>query len=144
MLRQAQHERKNFNDFNATSVRPEPVEGRKKRFFSILLSPTGHCPLSRQFQGTTQVRVGNKLKAGKDTFIGPSEAASISGADIVFYVAGKKVLIGWNSLVRANFYAPNGRIHFKGSELVGSLIGNKLKTGKGSIVAADSFIGRHQ
>ena len=30
MLRQAQHERKNFNNCHIRSVHPEPVEGRKR------------------------------------------------------------------------------------------------------------------
>jgi len=33
MLRQAQHERKIFNDFSTRPVRPEPVEGRTRVFF---------------------------------------------------------------------------------------------------------------
>ena len=32
MLRQAQHERKIFNDFSTKPVRPEPVEGRGRIF----------------------------------------------------------------------------------------------------------------
>jgi len=93
------------------------------------------------FDAATKLRVAKNLKASKDTFIGPSTEADITAGDIVFYVAGNKVKLGANSLARANFYAPDGRVNFKGSEATGALIGEKIKTGKGSTISLESSFG---
>lgn len=92
------------------------------------------------FGAASEVRIAKKLITSKDTFIGPDNGSGISAADIVFYVAGRKAALGKDSRVQANFYAPDGKILFRGNEATGSFIGKQLKTGKGSTVHLDSFL----
>lgn len=90
------------------------------------------------FGGTSQVTVKNNIKVGNEVMVGPTATAIISPADIVFYVNGGKVKFGRDSMIQANFYAPNGKISFNRSDAQGAFIGAQVETGKDSEVILDS------
>ena len=61
MLRQAQRERKIFNDFSTRPVRPAPVEGRMRVFFPHLKKDSYICELGPARQRKMRRRVVRAL-----------------------------------------------------------------------------------
>lgn len=95
------------------------------------------------FGGPSEVRIEEKFKTGKKTYVGPQNTTTISAKDIVFYVAGvngktgkmgaspKSAKVGLNNTVFANFYVPNGMLWLRQKSVVeGAFIGKDVSVGK--------------
>ena len=113
--------------------------------------------------------VEGKFQTDKDSFVGPAIGSDIDASDIIFYVAfpgdkpGRKrgdedddddddddegglgpaaVVIGKNSRVRANFYAPNGLLVLgRGTVAAGGFFARNVKVERGAKVTFESFYG---
>ena len=103
------------------------------------------------FGGPSEVRIEEKFKTGKKTYIGPQNTTTMSAKDIVFYVVGmngktgkmgaspKSAKVGLNNTVFANFYVPNGMLWLrKNSVAEGAFIGKDVSVGKGVKVTLNS------
>ncbi|UCG11003.1 MAG: hypothetical protein JSU72_10540, partial [Deltaproteobacteria bacterium] len=114
----------------------------------------GHPRARILFQAPTELIINNRLGLGKQAFIGPEEGSSISAKDIRIYVNGnngkkgtlrstpKAVVVGQNSTLRANIYAPHGTIWIrKGAVAEGAFIGKDVKVGQNAQILLKSGFG---
>ena len=106
------------------------------------------------FQAPTDMIINNRLKPGKDAFIGPEDGSGISAKDIRIYVCGingstgnlgatpKAARIGFNNTLHANIYAPFGTLWIKkGTIAEGSFIGRDVKIGANIQLSLNSGFG---
>ena len=103
------------------------------------------------FSATSEIRVQQKVATQTFTTIQPAAGASITGADILFYVAGvngtggglnetpKVVEIGTDNTIRANVYAPNGTVWLKDrAQARGAYLGKDVQVGVEAQVTLES------
>jgi len=94
------------------------------------------------FQAPTEVIINNRLEPGSHSQIGPADGSGITARDIVFYVNGmngstgdlganpQAAVIGTQSTVKANIYAPNGTIRIMNHcDVEGAVIGKDVLVG---------------
>ncbi len=104
------------------------------------------------FEGESQVHVARYLRTGLDTGIQPAEDSAVSASDILFYIGGgdestasletglEAVVLGKNSTVQANFYAPSGTIWMRKHVTArGSFWAQNIVVGKGSHLEVESW-----
>jgi hypothetical protein len=90
----------------------------------------------------TEVRVANRLQPGQGAVIGPAPDSGLDATDLVLFVAGingstgklgatpKAAAVGYNNVVTATIYAPNGTLWLKqGTQATGAFIGQDVKIG---------------
>ena len=106
------------------------------------------------FQTPTDLIINNRLGPGKNAVIGPDDGSGISAKNIRIYVNGinggtgylgatpKAAQIGYSNTLRANIYAPNGRVWIKqGTVAEGAFIGRDVKIGANVLVSLNSGFG---
>jgi hypothetical protein len=99
--------------------------------------------------GTTEVRVEESMKTGKEAYIGPANGSMIQPSDIIFYIAGtgddddddeNEVKFGKKGSVFATVYAPSSKIEVKEkTDVTGALYANEVKVDKEANLTLDSF-----
>ncbi|NOZ75626.1 MAG: DUF5011 domain-containing protein [FCB group bacterium] len=101
-----------------------------------------------RIENASQVLIVERLKAEKQSYIGPADGALIGPSSIIFYIAGEggdehnKVELGERSQIYATIYAPTSKIEVKKeAELMGALYGQEVKVDKKSGLALDSYFG---
>ncbi|RMF06328.1 MAG: DUF5011 domain-containing protein, partial [Candidatus Neomarinimicrobiota bacterium] len=101
-----------------------------------------------RMEAESQVLVVEKVKAEKQSYIGPADGAFIGASDIILYVAGEghedegKVELGERSQTFATFYAPTSEIKVKkDAQVTGALYGEEVKVDKEAGLALDSYFG---
>ena len=107
------------------------------------------------FQAPTELIINNRLGAGKNAVIGPEDGSGISAKNIRIYVNGidgstgnldakpQAARIGYDNILHANIYAPNGTVWIKhGTVADGAFIGKDVKIGYDAQVTLNSgFLG---
>jgi hypothetical protein len=105
------------------------------------------------FDAATEIRVARRVDTESQVVIGPHTGASITAADIVFYVQGSNggagkpvstpfaVTLGERSQVEANVYAPNGTVRLeKATMATGAFLGQHVRIGSQAQIRLDSFV----
>ncbi len=101
-----------------------------------------------EFDDATDLRVRKKFETSKENYVGPSDNAPITAADIIIYVEGPNnneddevgVKIGDKSLIFANFYAPSAKIEIKKKvDATGAFYASRVLVDKESYLILDSY-----
>jgi Bacterial Ig domain len=103
------------------------------------------------FSAASEIRVQQKVSTQTLTTIQPAAGATITGANILFYVGGvngtggglaetpKAVEIGTDNVIRANVYAPNGTIWLRDrTQARGAYLGKDVQVGPDAQVTLES------
>lgn len=96
--------------------------------------------------GPVEIRIKTRFECDEDNFVGPGPDSGYAARDIVFYVGGTDeasdepaVEIDRRSIIKANFYAPNGTVYVENdSQLEGSFLGKVVEIGASTTVSLDS------
>ena len=115
------------------------------------------------FSAPTEVRVETTFLTNRDAIVGPAAGSGITAKDITFYVAGANIggdpadpngedplvgnpiaaKIGFDNVVDAGFYVPNGTFRVKaGSDVTGAFLARDVLVEDGSTVTLDTFVGQ--
>jgi hypothetical protein len=108
------------------------------------------------FSAASEIRVQQKIATQTLVTVQPAAGASITGADILFHVAGvngtggglaetpKAVEIGTDNTIRANVYAPNGTVWLKDrTQARGAYLGKDVQVGvDGQVTLESAFAGQ--
>ncbi|MDH5560220.1 MAG: hypothetical protein OEY59_05135 [Deltaproteobacteria bacterium] len=106
-----------------------------------------------EFNASSEVTISKEIKLKERVYLGPSSNASIDSSGIILYVADSRhgdgddddhdnsssVIIGKGNNVKANIYAPNGRVMVKkGCVVEGSIWAKEIDVDKDSKVLLNS------
>jgi len=103
------------------------------------------------FSAGSQVRVSGRLSTGNNGYIGPDSGVALAASEILFYIAGLNggegglggtpvaAEIGVNNEIFANFFVPNGTLHFRQNGVAtGAFLGNDVLVENNTELALDS------
>ncbi|NHZ72602.1 MAG: hypothetical protein GWP17_05925, partial [Aquificales bacterium] len=106
----------------------------------------------------TEIRIANRLQPGARAVIGPAPGSGLDAADLVIFVEGvngndgglnswpKTAVIGYNNILTANIYVPNGVLWIRRrTEAAGAFIAKDIKIGNDVQLWLESaFAGEYQ
>jgi len=101
-----------------------------------------------RFENAAEVRVEDKIKISKKSYVGPAEGALITGADIIFYIASNEqehsehhaAKLEDHVIFYGTIYAQYGEVELKkNNSFTGAILAEEIDIDKESDLSMDSY-----